>query len=70
MSKEFENLLKEAEQVDCERYQLYVSDIKYLAKECNNNFINGSYLLFKIGFVKGMRAEKARQKRKRQSATA
>ena len=69
MSKEFENLLKEAEKVKCDGYSLQVSEIMHLAKECNNNFINGSWLLFNIGFVKGMRAEKNRQKREKRKKT-
>ncbi len=68
MSREFENLLKEAEEVKCDGYSLRVSEIQHLAKVCNNNFINGSWLLFKIGFVKGMRAEKNRKKKTIQTA--
>ncbi len=64
MSKEFEYLLKEAEEVRCDGYALRVTELHHLAEVCNNNFINGSWLLFKIGFVKGMRAEKNRAKRK------
>ena len=72
MSKreQFQNLVSEAETVDCGHYVLNSSEIIELANMFDNNFINGSYLLFKIGFLKGQRAEKARHKKKRQSLTA
>ena len=41
MSKEFENLLKEAEKVKCDGYALRVTELHHLAEVCNNNFING-----------------------------
>lgn len=69
-SKSMESLIRQAEAVDCGRYDLNYSELAFLTKECNNNFINGSFLLFKIGFLKGQRAEKAKKKRKRQSTIA
>lgn len=70
MSKNFEQLVEKAKEVDCGNYYLKGSEIIELANMCQNNFINGSFILFKIGFLKGQRAEKAKQKRKRQSANA
>ena len=69
-SNGIENLIKQAEAVNCRYYDLSCHDVLFLAKACDNNFINGSVLLFKIGFLKGQRAEKARQKKKRQSTIA
>ena len=61
-------MLKSVEKVDCGNYGLKVSEVAELARMCDNNFLNGSYILFKLGFLKGQRAE--RQKIKRQSANA
>lgn len=68
MSKSMESLIRQANEVDCGNYDLHYSELMFLANECGNNFINGSFLLFNIGFLKGQRAERARQKKKRQSA--
>ena len=70
MSKSMESLIRQANEVDCGNYDLQYSELVFLAEQCNNNFINGSFLLFKIGFLKGQRAEKARKKKKRQSVIA
>ncbi len=65
MSKSVESMIKKAEAIDCGNYYLRCSEIMELANLCENNFINGSYILFKIGFLKGQRAEKARKKKER-----
>ena len=70
MGKSMESLIRQANEVDCGNYDLHYSELVFLAEQCNNNFINGSFLLFKIGFLKGQRAEKARKKKKRQSVIA
>lgn len=65
MSRTLEFLIKKAEEVDCGNYSLRCSEFLELAEYCQNDFINGSYLLFRIGFLKGERKEKARQRNKR-----
>ena len=60
-----EALTEKAEAVDCGNYYLRCSEIIELAERYQNNFINGSYILFKIGFLKGVRSEKAKQKKVR-----
>lgn len=62
MRENMENLIKSAKELDCGNYYLNCSQVLYLAERCNNNFINGSLLLFKIGFLKGQRSEKKRKK--------
>lgn len=62
--KNFEKTIEAAEKVDVGNYDLRLNEIIALAKMYNNNFINGSFTLFRIGFLKGQRAEKARQKKK------
>lgn len=63
MSEKLENLIKKANEVDCNNYQLKASEIFELMQMYNNDFFSGSLILFKIGFLKGQRAEKARRKR-------
>lgn len=64
MRKNMESLVERAMSVDCGNYCLRCSELIWLAEQCQNNFIDGSYILFKIGFLKGQRAEKAKQKRR------
>jgi hypothetical protein len=70
MSSNLESLVKKAVALDCGNYYLRCSELLELAEQCQNNFINGSYILFKIGFLKGQRAEKAKKKKKRQREAA
>ena len=70
MSKNMESLVRKAMAIDCGNYYLRCSELLELAEQCQNNFINGSFILFKIGFLKGQRAEKARQKRKKKKEVA
>lgn len=70
MSRSMESLVRKAMAVDCGNYYLRCSELLELAEQCQNNFINGSLVLFKIGFLKGQRAEKARQKKKKQREEA
>lgn len=63
MRENMESLIEKAMSVDCGNYCLHYSELIWLAEQCKNNFINGSYILFKIGFLKGQRAEKAKQKK-------
>lgn len=51
-------------------YDMYTNEVMIFADIHNNNLINGSTDLFNYGFLKGQRAEKARQKRLREKARA
>lgn len=62
--------VEEVKKVDCGNYYLSLRELEALADEYGNSIINDSIAMFKAGFVKGQRAEKARQKKKRQSANA
>ncbi len=64
------SLVEEVEKVDCGNYYLSVRELNELANKYGDNIINDSIAMFKAGFIKGQRAEKARQKRKRQSVNA
>lgn len=70
MERNLQSLIDKAMAVDCGNYYLRCSELLELAEQCQNNFINGSYVLFKIGFLKGQRAEKAKQKKKKQRGGA
>lgn len=65
MSRNMETLVRKALAIDCGNYYLRTPELLELAEQCQNNFINGSFILFKIGFLKGQSAEKARQKKKK-----
>lgn len=65
MSGRLENLVEKAQAVDCGRYSLKCTEFLELAEWTRNNFIEGLSVMFRIGFMKGQRAEKARQKRKK-----
>ena len=69
MRKNMESLIEKAMSVDCGNYYLCCSELMWLAEQCQNNFINVSNILFKIGFLKGQRAEKAKQKRRGRNKT-
>lgn len=43
-------------------YDMYTNEVMIFADIHNNNLINGSTDIFNYGFLKGQRAEKARQK--------
>jgi hypothetical protein len=45
------------------RYCLTQDELILLAKVYENNLINGSFDIFRYGFLKGQRAERARRKR-------
>lgn len=60
-------LVAEVEKVDCGNYYLSVRELNELADKYGDAVINDSIAMFKAGFIKGQRAERARQKKKRQS---
>lgn len=62
-------LVEEVKKVDCGNYYLSLRELGELADEFGTAILNDSLAMFKAGFIKGQRAEKARQK-KRQSLTA
>lgn len=64
MNKGMESLIRQAKEVDCGNYGLRCTELMFLAEECNNIFLEGAFLIFRIGFLKGQRAEKARQKKR------
>lgn len=66
MSEKLNSLITKAMTVNCDHYYLRCSELLELAEQCHNNFIEGSFILFRIGFLKGQRAERAKQKKKRQ----
>ena len=51
-------------------YNMYSHEVMLFADIHNNNLINGSTDIFNYGFLKGQRAEKARQKELREKARA
>lgn len=48
---------------DCGRYCMEYWEMILFADAYNNNLLNGSYDIFRYGFLKGQRAEKNRRKR-------
>ena len=61
--KRIEKLLHDARKIEPGNYCLYSTEVIYLADLHDNNFVNGSYDMFRIGFLKGQRAEQARQRK-------
>lgn len=59
----FEKLLDDSRKVDLGNYEIGADDVRRLAEMYNNNFVNASYDMFRIGFLKGQRAEQARQRK-------
>lgn len=55
-------LLKQLEKVKIGRYDVSCSVILMLAEVYQNNMIDAFNTIFRLGFMKGQRAEKARQK--------
>lgn len=53
------------EGVDIGNYSPSCSEIMVIASVYDNNAINSCMSFFRLGFVKGQRAEKARQKKKK-----
>ena len=51
-------------------YDMYTNEVMIFADIHNNNLINGSTDIFNYGFLKGQRAEKARQKGFREKSRA
>ena len=64
------NLIEEISKVKPGSYDMYTNEVMLFADIHNNNLINGSTDIFNYGFLKGQRAEKARQKRLREKARA
>lgn len=63
-------LIETVEKVKPGDYNMYSHELMIFADIHNNNLINGSTDIFNYGFLKGQRAEKARQKRLREKARA
>lgn len=63
-------LFEVIESVDTGYYYMETWELLLLSDIYDNNLINGSIDLFNYGFLKGQRAEKARQKRLREKARA
>ncbi len=63
MSGRLEKLVEKAQAVDCGRYSLKCTDFLELAEWTRYNFIEGLFIMFRIGFMKGQRAEKARRRK-------
>ena len=57
-------LFEQLEKVKTGRYDVACSVVCMIAEVYQNNAINAFYTIFKLGFIKGQRAEKARRKRK------
>lgn len=57
-------LFEQLEKVKIGRYDVTCSVICMIAEVYQNNAINAFDTIFTLGFMKGQRAEKARQKRK------
>lgn len=63
-------LVEAVEKVDCGNYYLSLSELNELADRYGDAIVNDTLAMFKAGFIKGQRAERARQKKKRQSVIA
>ena len=63
-------LIETISKVKTDSYSIYFHEVMLFADIHNNNLINGSTDIFNYGFLKGQRAEKARQKRLREKARA
>lgn len=57
-------LFERLDQLDIGRYSVSFHTLVMIAKAYDNNAINSFDTIFKLGFLKGQRAEKARQKKK------
>lgn len=57
-------LFEQLEKVKIGRYDVTCSTVLMIAKVYQNNAINAFNTIFTLGFMKGQRAEKARQKKK------
>ena len=57
-------LFEQLEKVKIGRYDVMCSVVLMIAEVYQNNAINAFDTIFRLGFMKGQRAEKARQKRK------
>lgn len=57
-------LFEQLEKVKIGRYDVTCSVIRMIAEVYQNNAVNAFSTIFTLGFMKGQRAEKARQKKK------
>lgn len=55
-------LMEQIEAVDVGNYRVKCSVVEMLANIYNNNFVNASYDMFRLGFMKGQCAERNRNK--------
>ena len=57
-------LLEKLNQLKVERYGVSCRTLEMIAEVYDNNAINSFDTIFRLGFLKGQQAEKARQKKK------
>ena len=51
----YERIKQEIEGVDCGEYAMYNNEVLAIAQHYDNDFISGSYDMFRCGFIKGIR---------------
>lgn len=64
LAEKDKQLFEQLEKVKIGRYAVACSIVLMIAEVYQNNAINAFGTIFRLGFMKGQRAEKARQKRK------
>lgn len=64
LSEKDKRLFEQLDKVKIGRYDVACSVVLMIAEVYQNNAINAFNTIFTLGFMKGQRAEKARQKRK------
>lgn len=57
-------LFEQLDQLEIGRYAVSYHTLVMIAEVYDNNAMNSSDTIFRLGFLKGQRAEKARQKKK------
>lgn len=62
MRRETEQLLKAIKEVKVGRYDIGGLTLMELVRMYENKIYEGMWTMFKIGFIKGQRAEKARRR--------
>ncbi len=63
---EDKKLFELIENIDIGNYCIKCSEASVIAQVYNNNAINSCMHFFRLGFLKGQRAEKARQRKEKQ----
>ena len=57
------SLVEEVKKFDCGNYYLSIKELNALADEFGDDILDDSMAMFKAGFIKGQRAERARRKK-------